>query len=232
MLGMGVFLGQSTKIYDRATGETIVRPRAGRLGRRRRQPAGGGRQPQPVLRGHRQAGRREDAREDRDQRVAARVTRAWRSQLKSREDIAGMRVAGRLASELLDYLTPHVQPGVTTERDRHARARLHGRRAAHDSRDAQLRAAGPPALSGVDVHVGEPRRVPRHPGRQEAQGRRHRQRRRHRHQGRLPRRHEPHVLRRRAVDPGEAPVRRHLRGDVARHRRGASRARISATSAT
>ena len=25
-----------------------------------------------------------------------------------------MRVAGRLASELLDYLTPHVQPGITT----------------------------------------------------------------------------------------------------------------------
>jgi methionyl aminopeptidase len=34
--------------------------------------------------------------------------------LKSPEDIAGMRVAGRLASELLDYLTPHVKPGVTT----------------------------------------------------------------------------------------------------------------------
>jgi methionyl aminopeptidase len=35
-------------------------------------------------------------------------------QIKSAEDVAGMRVAGRLASELLDYLTPHVQPGVTT----------------------------------------------------------------------------------------------------------------------
>ena len=35
-------------------------------------------------------------------------------QIKSPEDIAGMRVAGRLASELLDYLTPHVQPGITT----------------------------------------------------------------------------------------------------------------------
>jgi methionyl aminopeptidase len=34
--------------------------------------------------------------------------------LKSVEDIEGMRVAGRLASELLDYLTPHVKPGVTT----------------------------------------------------------------------------------------------------------------------
>jgi methionyl aminopeptidase len=35
-------------------------------------------------------------------------------QIKSAEDIAAMRVAGRLASELLDYLTPHVQPGITT----------------------------------------------------------------------------------------------------------------------
>src|SRR5689334_16853038 len=35
-------------------------------------------------------------------------------QLKSPEEIAGMRVAGRLASELLDFLTPKVQPGVTT----------------------------------------------------------------------------------------------------------------------
>ena len=34
--------------------------------------------------------------------------------LKSSADIAGMRTAGRLASELLDYLTPHVESGVTT----------------------------------------------------------------------------------------------------------------------
>ena len=34
--------------------------------------------------------------------------------LKSPEEIEGMRVAGRLASELLDYLAPHVKPGVTT----------------------------------------------------------------------------------------------------------------------
>jgi methionyl aminopeptidase len=35
-------------------------------------------------------------------------------QLKSAEDVAGMREAGRLASELLDYLTPHVASGITT----------------------------------------------------------------------------------------------------------------------
>ena len=35
--------------------------------------------------------------------------------IKTPEDIAGLRVAGRLASELLDYLTPFVKPGVTTK---------------------------------------------------------------------------------------------------------------------
>ena len=64
----------------------------------------------------------------------------------------------------------------------------------HDPGDAQLRAAGPHALPGVDLHLGQSRRLPRHSRRQEAEGRRHRQHRRHRDQGRLPRRHEPHVL--------------------------------------
>ena len=39
VLGMGVFIGQSTKIYDRATRRDQLRPRAGGLGRRRGQPA-------------------------------------------------------------------------------------------------------------------------------------------------------------------------------------------------
>ncbi len=34
--------------------------------------------------------------------------------IKSAEDIAGMRVAGRLTSQVLDYLAPFVKPGVTT----------------------------------------------------------------------------------------------------------------------
>jgi methionyl aminopeptidase len=33
---------------------------------------------------------------------------------KDAQGIAGMRIAGRLASEVLDYLTPFVKPGVTT----------------------------------------------------------------------------------------------------------------------
>jgi len=35
--------------------------------------------------------------------------------IKSPEDIDKMRVAGRLASEVLDFITPHVKAGVTTE---------------------------------------------------------------------------------------------------------------------
>ena len=37
-------------------------------------------------------------------------------QAKTPEEIEGMRVAGRLASEVLDFITPHVKPGVTTGR--------------------------------------------------------------------------------------------------------------------
>ncbi len=69
VLGMGVFLGQSTRIYNRATGATSYgrvpagSQRRSRLAIRRRQL-------QPVLRGHRQTSRREDAREDQYQRIA------------------------------------------------------------------------------------------------------------------------------------------------------------------
>ncbi len=35
--------------------------------------------------------------------------------IKNEAEIAGMRIAGRLASEVLDLLTPHVKAGVTTE---------------------------------------------------------------------------------------------------------------------
>ena len=35
--------------------------------------------------------------------------------IKSAADIEGMRIAGRLGSEVLDMLGPHVRPGVTTD---------------------------------------------------------------------------------------------------------------------
>ena len=47
----------------------------------------------------------------------------------------------------------------------------------------------------VDLHLDQPRGLPRHPGRQAAAERRHRQHRRHHHPRRLVRRHQPHVLR-------------------------------------
>ncbi|TAK76752.1 MAG: type I methionyl aminopeptidase [Aquabacterium sp.] len=35
--------------------------------------------------------------------------------IKTAADIEGMRLACRLASEVLDYLTPHIKPGITTD---------------------------------------------------------------------------------------------------------------------
>ena len=35
--------------------------------------------------------------------------------IKSPEEIEKMRVAGRLAAEVLDFITPHVRPNVTTD---------------------------------------------------------------------------------------------------------------------
>ena len=35
--------------------------------------------------------------------------------IKNNDDIKKMRVAGKLASEVLDFITPFVKPGITTE---------------------------------------------------------------------------------------------------------------------
>jgi hypothetical protein len=64
VISMGVFIGQSTKIYDRASGEVQLRPRAVRLGGRPRQPAVSRRQVLAGLRHHREARRRRHASED------------------------------------------------------------------------------------------------------------------------------------------------------------------------
>ena len=34
--------------------------------------------------------------------------------IKDAQGAQGMRIAGKLASEVLDFITPHVVPGVTT----------------------------------------------------------------------------------------------------------------------
>jgi methionyl aminopeptidase len=115
--------------------------------------------------------------------------------IKTAADIEGMRVAGRLASEVLDMLTPHVVPGVTTG----------ARPLAHDH---MVNVQG-----GVPATLGyQPPGYPAYPASlctsvndvvchgiptTAAEERRHRQHRRHRHQGRLARRQQPHVHRRR-----------------------------------
>ena len=127
----------------------------------------------------------------------------------------GMRRAGRLAAETLDFITPYVAPGRHHRRARPAVPRLH-RRPRRDPGAAQLS-----RLSEIDLHLDQPCRLPRHPGRPAADGRRHPQYRRDRDPRRLARRHEPHVLCRRA-HPGQGAQagRRDLRGDDARHRGG------------
>ena len=76
-----------------------------------------------------------------------------------------MRVAGRLAGEVLDFIAPHVRPGITTgELDS----------LCHDYMvkvqktvpgAAQLCAAGLPALSQIHLHLDQPPGLPRHSGR-------------------------------------------------------------------
>ncbi len=95
--------------------------------------------------------------------------------------------------------------------------RLH-RRPRRDSGAAQL-----PRIPALDLHLHQPRRLPRHPRRPQARRGRHRQHRHHRHPRRLARRHQPHVPGRRArALEGAPPGRCHLRGDDARHRGGAA----------
>ena len=46
--------------------------------------------------------------------AAAPVRNSMGIQIKTPEEIQKMRVAGRLAAEVLDFVTPHVRPGITT----------------------------------------------------------------------------------------------------------------------
>ena len=72
VISMGVFIGQSTKIYDRTTGDP-ARPCAGRFRGRPGLVAEQGRHLQPQLRRHRQARRCQDPLQDLHQRSAARL---------------------------------------------------------------------------------------------------------------------------------------------------------------
>ena len=68
-----------------------------------------------------------------------------------------MRVAGRLAADVLDMIAPVRRARRHDRRAQRALPRLHRQRAAGDPGAAQL-----PRLSQVDLHVGESRRLPRH----------------------------------------------------------------------
>jgi F0F1-type ATP synthase assembly protein I len=71
VLGMGVFIGQSTKIVDRDTGE-VMYGEVPALRRRRGLHAVEERR-EPLLRRHRETGGRKDAVQDLDQRASARL---------------------------------------------------------------------------------------------------------------------------------------------------------------
>ena len=73
------------------------------------------------------------------------------------EGFEGMRRAGRLAAETLDFITPHVQPGISTaELDK----LCHDYILDHKAIPAPLGYRGYPE---VDLHLDQPRRLPRHP---------------------------------------------------------------------
>ena len=145
--------------------------------------------------------------------AAAPLRKTGQIKLHGKDAFEGMRKAGRLVAECLDMLVDEVKPGVADRAARPAGAgvRLRPRRAAGH--------ADVPRLQEIDLHLDQPRGLPRHPGRQAAEGRRHRQHRRHADPQRLARRFQPHVRGGRNPAPRRAADRRDLRGDDARHRR-------------
>ena len=88
--------------------------------------------------------------------------------LKTADEIDRMRVAGRLAAEVLAMIEPHVAPGDHHQRARRHLSPVHRRRSEGDPGTAQL-----PRLSEVHLHLGQSRGVPRHSRRPPAQAGRH-----------------------------------------------------------
>ena len=83
------------------------------------------------------------------------------------EEFAAMRRAGLLAAEVLDFITPHVQAGVTTqELDK----LCHDFILDHDAVPAPFKLS---RLPKIHMHIGEPRRLPRHSWGEKASGRRY-----------------------------------------------------------
>jgi hypothetical protein len=66
------------------------------------------------------------------------------------EDYESMRTAGRLAAEILDFITPYVKPDVTTgELDRLCH-------------DFTIERGAIPGISQIHLHLDQPRGLPRH----------------------------------------------------------------------
>ncbi len=86
--------------------------------------------------------------------------------IKTPEEIEKMRVAGRLAAEVLRMIRPHVLPGVTTQQLDTYLSRLHRQRTAGHSRTPEL-----PRISEIDLHLGQSCRLPRDSRRQGAEER-------------------------------------------------------------
>ncbi len=86
VISMGVFIGQSTRILDRASGAHSAGPRAAWIGSRFGKPARQGWYALTLLRRHRQAGGCADAGEDLDQRPVADGLTHWRDFGASRSE--------------------------------------------------------------------------------------------------------------------------------------------------
>ena len=85
--------------------------------------------------------------------------------IKTPDDIEKMRIAGRLAAEVLEMIGEHIKPGVTTEElDR----------ICHDYIVNEQKAIPAPlnykGLSQVDLHLDQPCGLPWHPQREAAEG--------------------------------------------------------------
>ena len=80
--------------------------------------------------------------------------------LKTPEEIEKMRVAGRLAAEVLDFIAPVRQAGLTTgEIDRLCHEYMVDEQGTIPA-PLNYAPAGLPAVSQIDLHLGQPRRVP------------------------------------------------------------------------
>ncbi len=78
-----------------------------------------------------------------------------------------MREACRLASEVLDYIAPHIKPGITTLEIDRLGAECMAQQGTV-SATVGYQPPGYPPYPGVAVHLGQPCGVPRHSQRQAA----------------------------------------------------------------